>query len=100
MLVDFLTRVRELAGVALIRIGLRVAAFKPPLSSESETAFAGESPSDDEDDTPIPPVALSPAAQRMVAEAREATREPLPAPVARRGTVADRIAQARARAGG
>lgn len=94
MIRDSITHVRELLGVAIIRAGLWVAAFEPPFSPESEAAFAGIE--EDDDPRPIPPVELSPVAQAMVDEVRRATAVPPPPAVVRRGSLADRIARARA----
>jgi len=93
MIRDSIIRARELLGVAIIRAGLWVAAFKPPFSPESEAAFVGI---EEDDERPIPQVELSPAARAMVDEVRRATADPPPPAVVRRGSLADRIARARA----
>lgn len=99
---DLRTRVREIVGFGLVRLGFWVAGFEP-LTAEAENGLGGPEREDD-DEAPIAPVALSPAAQRMVDEAKREVERQRAADAAagpdagapRRGSIADRIARARA----
>lgn len=104
---NFVERAREIVGATIVWFGMKVAGYEP-LRVEHERAFGGDDEPEGAD--PATPVTLSPAAQAMVDEARvetarraaRASAQPLPdperfaPPAARRGTIADRIARARA----
>lgn len=92
-------RAREIVGASIVWFGMKVAGYAP-MRVEHEHAFLGDE-DEPEGAEPVVPVTLSPAAQAMVNEARAETarladHERFAPTGARRGSIADRIARARA----